>query len=128
MSLDKATVARIAQLARIRLPEAALEPLAKELSAILTWIEQLNEVNVESVEPMTSVVEMALRHPGLSRSHGTSIVLRPQMIAASPSPIIRKTGAKRATGASGAKTAAHAAGNAPACTATINAQNDRWAK
>jgi len=61
MSLDKATVARIAHLARLRVPDSALEPLAKELSGILTWIEQLNEVDVAGVEPMTSVVEMALR-------------------------------------------------------------------
>ncbi|HMK68591.1 MAG TPA: Asp-tRNA(Asn)/Glu-tRNA(Gln) amidotransferase subunit GatC, partial [Stellaceae bacterium] len=41
MALDKATVARIATLARIKVPESDLEPLAKELSGILTWIEQL---------------------------------------------------------------------------------------
>ncbi|MBM3503503.1 MAG: Asp-tRNA(Asn)/Glu-tRNA(Gln) amidotransferase subunit GatC [Alphaproteobacteria bacterium] len=61
MSLDKATVARIAKLARIAVPESELESLAGELSGILTWIEQLNEVNTSGVEPMTSAVAMTLR-------------------------------------------------------------------
>ncbi|HYM72779.1 MAG TPA: Asp-tRNA(Asn)/Glu-tRNA(Gln) amidotransferase subunit GatC [Stellaceae bacterium] len=59
MALDKATVARIATLARIRLSEAELEPLAAELSGILDWIEQLGEVDTDNVEPMTSVAQMA---------------------------------------------------------------------
>lgn len=61
MSLDKATVARIANLARIEVPESDLEPLAGELSSILTWIEQLSEVDVEGVQPMTSVAPMRLK-------------------------------------------------------------------
>ncbi len=60
MSLDKATVAQIARLARIRVPESSLEGLARELSGILAWIEQLNEVDTAEVPPMTSVVEMTL--------------------------------------------------------------------
>ena len=60
MALDKATVARIATLARIRLSEAELEPLAAELSGILDWVEQLQEVDTTGVAPMTSVVEMTL--------------------------------------------------------------------
>ena len=60
MSLDEATVARIARLARIAVPEAELRPLAGELSRILEWIEQLNEVDTEGVPPMTSVVAMRL--------------------------------------------------------------------
>jgi len=60
MALDKDTVARIATLARIKVPAEAREALAKELSGILTWIEQLNEVSTEGVEPMASVVEMTL--------------------------------------------------------------------
>ncbi|HUK11064.1 MAG TPA: Asp-tRNA(Asn)/Glu-tRNA(Gln) amidotransferase subunit GatC [Stellaceae bacterium] len=60
MALDKDTVARIAILARIKVPAEAREALAKELSGILTWIEQLNEVSTEGVEPMASVVEMTL--------------------------------------------------------------------
>ena len=60
MSLDEATVARIARLARIAVPEAELRPLAGELSHILEWIEQLNEVDTAEVPPMTSVVAMRL--------------------------------------------------------------------
>jgi aspartyl-tRNA(Asn)/glutamyl-tRNA(Gln) amidotransferase subunit C len=54
MALDKAAVAHIARLARIRLAEAELEPLAAELSRILDWVEQLREVDTENVAPMTS--------------------------------------------------------------------------
>jgi aspartyl-tRNA(Asn)/glutamyl-tRNA(Gln) amidotransferase subunit C len=60
MALDEKTVARIARLARIAVPEGELEPLAGELSHILGWIEQLNEVDTEGVAPMTSVVAMRL--------------------------------------------------------------------
>ncbi len=61
MSVDKATVARIAHLARIGVEEAELEPLAAELSGILQWIEQLNEVNTDAVPPMAAVHDGALR-------------------------------------------------------------------
>lgn len=61
MAIDKDTVARIATLARIKVPADAREALAKELSGILTWIEQLNEVSTDGVEPMASVVEMTLQ-------------------------------------------------------------------
>jgi aspartyl-tRNA(Asn)/glutamyl-tRNA(Gln) amidotransferase subunit C len=60
MALDKKTVARIAALARIKVPEVEQEPLARELSNIIGWIEQLNEVPTDGVEPMTSVVHMTL--------------------------------------------------------------------
>jgi aspartyl-tRNA(Asn)/glutamyl-tRNA(Gln) amidotransferase subunit C len=60
MLLDEKTVARIARLARIAVPEQELEPLAGELSHILDWIEQLNEVDTGGVAPMTSVVAMKL--------------------------------------------------------------------
>ena len=60
MPLDKGEVAHIAALARIRLTEAELEPLAAELSQILTWIEQLAEVDTADVAPMTSVAAMRL--------------------------------------------------------------------
>jgi len=60
MALDKATVARIATLARIKVPEAEQDSLAGELSKILTWIEQLNEIDTSGVEPMASVVHMTL--------------------------------------------------------------------
>jgi aspartyl-tRNA(Asn)/glutamyl-tRNA(Gln) amidotransferase subunit C len=60
MALDKATVAHIATLARIKVPEADQEALAGELSGILGWIEQLGEVDTDGVEPMASVVDMRL--------------------------------------------------------------------
>jgi len=55
MSLDPKQVQHIATLARIRVPEAELAGLAGELNGIMTWIEQLNEVNVTGVEPMAGV-------------------------------------------------------------------------
>ena len=61
MAIDAATVRRVAHLARIKTPEERLEPLAQELNGILNWIEQLNEVDVDSVEPMTSNVAQTLR-------------------------------------------------------------------
>ncbi len=62
MSVDKSTVVRIAQLARIRVPEEELDGLAEELSNILGWVEQLNEVDTDGVAPMTAVIEgMELR-------------------------------------------------------------------
>ena len=61
MSLDPATVRRIATLARIRVEEAELATLAAELNGILGWIEQLNEVNVDGVEPLTGAAQMALK-------------------------------------------------------------------
>ena len=60
MSIDAATVRRVAHLARIAVPEARLEPLAQELSGILAWIDQLNEVDTDGVAPMTSCVAVAL--------------------------------------------------------------------
>lgn len=58
MTIDAATVRKVAKLARIAEPEERLEALAKELSGIMTWIEQLNEVDTDGVEPMTSAVHM----------------------------------------------------------------------
>ena len=60
MALDKATVAHIATLARIRLSEEELEPLADELSHILTWADQLNEVDTSGVAPMASAAAASL--------------------------------------------------------------------
>lgn len=60
MSLDKDTVARIAHLARIRVDEDKLEPLAAELNNIIGWVEQLGEVDTDGVKPMTSVVHVTL--------------------------------------------------------------------
>ena len=61
MSVDKDTVRRVARLARLAFPEERLEPMAGELNRILNWVEQLNEVDATSVEPMTSVVKMSLK-------------------------------------------------------------------
>ena len=60
MSLDKDTVARIARLARLKVPDEELAPLAGELSGILAWIEQLNEVDTRDVAPMASVSDVTL--------------------------------------------------------------------
>ena len=61
MAIDAATVRKVAHLARIKTPDDRLEPLAAELNGIMSWIDQLNEVDVEGVEPMTSNVAQALR-------------------------------------------------------------------
>jgi aspartyl-tRNA(Asn)/glutamyl-tRNA(Gln) amidotransferase subunit C len=62
MSLDKDTVARIAHLARIRVPESELDALTGELANILDWVEQLGEVDTADVAPMTSVTRRKLPH------------------------------------------------------------------
>ncbi len=61
MSIDKETARKVAYLARIEVAEAALEPLAGALSNILSFMEQLNEVDITGVEPMTSVTPMDLK-------------------------------------------------------------------
>lgn len=60
MAIDAATVRKVARLARIAEPEEKLEALAKELTGIMSWIEQLNEVDTDGVAPMTSAVAVAL--------------------------------------------------------------------
>ena len=60
MSLDHATVRRIAALARIRIEEHEVEALRNELNGILGWIEQLNEVDVADVTPLAGATNMAL--------------------------------------------------------------------
>ncbi len=61
MQVDEATVRRIARLARIRISDAEAKGLEAELSGILDWVKQLDEVNTTSVEPMTRVVAQALK-------------------------------------------------------------------
>ena len=61
MSIDIDTARRVAKLARIAVPEDNLPSLASELSNIIGFMEQLNEVDVEGVEPMTSVTPQALK-------------------------------------------------------------------
>ena len=60
MAIDAATVRKVAHLARIRVEEDKLQPLAAELSGILAWIEQLNEVDTEGVQPMASTEAVKL--------------------------------------------------------------------
>ena len=60
MALDKDTVARIARLARLKVPDEELGALAGELSGIFSWIEQLNEVDTAGVEPLSSVSDVTL--------------------------------------------------------------------
>ena len=60
MSLDTEAVARIAHLARLKVPDEELAPLAGELSGILAWIEQLNEVDTKDVAPLASVSDVTL--------------------------------------------------------------------
>ncbi len=61
MTVDAATVKRIGSLARIRIEENEVASYQEELNAILGFVEQLNEVDVSGVEPMTSVAPMSLR-------------------------------------------------------------------
>ena len=57
MSIDEKTVRKVAKLARMALAEERVAAMAAELNGIMAWIEQLNEVNIDGVEPMTSAVE-----------------------------------------------------------------------
>jgi aspartyl-tRNA(Asn)/glutamyl-tRNA(Gln) amidotransferase subunit C len=61
MSVDKDTVRRIAKLARLAVPDENLAPMADALNGIFNWVEMLNEVNVEGVPAMTSVVAQKLK-------------------------------------------------------------------
>jgi aspartyl-tRNA(Asn)/glutamyl-tRNA(Gln) amidotransferase subunit C len=61
MQVDAATVRRIARLARIKVTDAEAKALEKELSGILEWVRQLDEVDVGNVEPMTRVTPMTLK-------------------------------------------------------------------
>ena len=61
MSVDKDTVRRIAKLARLALAEDRVAPMVDELNAILGWVEQLEEVDIAGIEPMTSVVAQKLK-------------------------------------------------------------------
>lgn len=81
MSLDKATVAAIASLARVRVGEDALAPLAAELSSILDFVEQLKEVDTENVDPMASGAAMELRRRPDAVTEGN---LRAKVLANAP--------------------------------------------
>jgi aspartyl-tRNA(Asn)/glutamyl-tRNA(Gln) amidotransferase subunit C len=81
MALDTDTVRRIARLARIHVDDADLAPLADELNNILGWIKQLDEVDTDGVEPMTSVVEMVQRLRADQMSDGN---LQDEVLANAP--------------------------------------------
>ena len=78
MSVDADTVRRIAHLARIAVAENEVEHLRGELNAMLAFVEQLQEVNVEGVEPMTSVTPMAMkkRHDVVTAGDDAEAVLK----------------------------------------------------
>ena len=61
MQVDEATVRRIARLARIKVTDAEAKALEKELSGILDWVKQLDEVETGNIEPMTRVTPMTLK-------------------------------------------------------------------
>ncbi len=72
MSIDRDTVLRIARLSRIAMEEDALAPMADELNGILAWVEQLDEVDTEGVEPMTGAIAAALPQREDSAEDGAS--------------------------------------------------------
>ena len=61
MAIDESTVHRIARLARLKITEAEAKNLQGELNSLLTWVEQLQEVDTKGVPPMTRVVDMKMR-------------------------------------------------------------------
>ncbi|MCB2082503.1 MAG: Asp-tRNA(Asn)/Glu-tRNA(Gln) amidotransferase subunit GatC [Sphingomonadaceae bacterium] len=61
MSIDRATVAKIASLARIKMTDEELDRMGPELNGILNWVEQLGEVDTSAVQPMTAVIPNTLR-------------------------------------------------------------------
>jgi aspartyl-tRNA(Asn)/glutamyl-tRNA(Gln) amidotransferase subunit C len=85
MSLDKETVRKIAFLARIRVSEDALADLAAELNRIIGWVEQLDQVATEGVEPMASVVDITLPERADEVSDGG---IAEQVLRNAPEPIV----------------------------------------
>jgi aspartyl-tRNA(Asn)/glutamyl-tRNA(Gln) amidotransferase subunit C len=83
MSVDKATVAKIASLARIRMSDEEVAAMVPELNNILGWVEQLGEVDVSGVEPMTAVIPNQLR---LRDDVVTDGGIRDQVLANAPAP------------------------------------------
>ena len=77
MPLDPTAIRRVAKLARLHVPEADIPALTAELGGILGWIEQLNEVDVSGIDPLTGAAQMALRlRPDVVTDGGiTSLVL-----------------------------------------------------
>jgi aspartyl-tRNA(Asn)/glutamyl-tRNA(Gln) amidotransferase subunit C len=81
VSVDKETVRKVARLARIAVPEERLQPLASDMNAILAWIEQLNEVDVRGVDPLTTPVPMQLP---MRADKVTDGAIRDQVLANAP--------------------------------------------
>ena len=77
MSIDAATVRKVARLARIRVEEERLEGLAAELNGIMAWIDQLNEVDTEGVAPMasTEAVTLPMREDVVTDGGDPAVVL-----------------------------------------------------
>ncbi|MDF8334539.1 Asp-tRNA(Asn)/Glu-tRNA(Gln) amidotransferase subunit GatC [Novosphingobium cyanobacteriorum] len=86
MSVDTATVAKIASLARIKVSEAELEAMVPELNGILAWVEQLGEVNVDGIEPMTAVIpnKQRLRDDVVNADPLTGGDIRDKVLANAP--------------------------------------------
>lgn len=82
MAVTKDDVRKVARLSRIAMSDDKLEPMAAELNGIMGWIDQLNEVDVEGVEPMTSVVETVLP---LRADEVTDGNIQEQVLANAPS-------------------------------------------
>ncbi|MXO66522.1 Asp-tRNA(Asn)/Glu-tRNA(Gln) amidotransferase subunit GatC [Altericroceibacterium endophyticum] len=86
MSVDKATVAKIASLARINMSEDDLDTLVPEFNNILSFVEQLSEVDVTGVEPMTSVIpnQQRLREDAVNADPLTGGDIRDKVLANAP--------------------------------------------
>jgi len=81
MSIDQSTAAKVAKLARIKVEDDALPALASEFNTILGFIEQLNEVDVDGVEPMTSVTPQRLKRREDVVNDGNQ---QPKVLASAP--------------------------------------------
>ena len=92
MSLDTDTVRRIANLARIKIEDKKLAPLADELSHIIGWVEQLSEVDTNAIIPMTSVIEvdMPSRSDVISDGNCEDLVLANTPISVPPYFVVPK--------------------------------------
>lgn len=88
MSVDKATVAKIASLARIRMSDDEVAAMVPELNQILGWVEQLGEVDVSGVEPMTAVIpnRLRLREDVVDADPLTGGRVRDKVLANAPAP------------------------------------------
>ncbi|MFN3553595.1 MAG: Asp-tRNA(Asn)/Glu-tRNA(Gln) amidotransferase subunit GatC [Novosphingobium meiothermophilum] len=86
MSVDTATVAKIASLARIKMTEAEIDAMVPELNGILAWVEQLGEVDVTGIEPMTAVIpnRQRLREDVVNADPQTGGDMRDAVLANAP--------------------------------------------